>query len=188
MKNESDVSFFTRLFVSERKQIALMAEEKLPAQISLRPFAINRSEKRGYVKNESDEFHYLIMMDHMMIQKRLFERVKSAGLTLGQPKVLDYLKDHDGARQKDIAAGCCIEAGSLTSILNRMEEKKMIERRMLDGDRRTWYVFMTDYGKELQRIIADSFREIEEQALDGISEEDRAKLRELLIRVRANMR
>lgn len=64
----------------------------------------------------------------------------------------------------------------------------MIERRMLDGDRRTWYIFMTDYGKKLQRIIADSFREIEEQALDGISEEDRAKLKELLVRVRANMR
>ena len=34
----------TRLFVSERKQIALMAEEKLPSRISLRLFTINRSE------------------------------------------------------------------------------------------------------------------------------------------------
>lgn len=55
--------------------------------------------------------------------KKLMENVKSTGLTLGQPKVLDYLKHHDGANQKEIAAGCHIEAGSLTSILNRMEEK-----------------------------------------------------------------
>lgn len=134
-----------------------------------------------------DDFHYLIMMDHMMIQKRLFERVKPAGLTLGQPKILDYLKDHDGARQKEIAAGCCIEAGSLTSILNRMEEKKMIERRMLGGDRRTWYIFMTDYGKELQKLVTDSFEEIEKQALAGISDEDCNKLKELLSGIRENL-
>ena len=76
----------------------------------------------------NDSFHYLSMANHMMIQKKLMEQLKDTGLTLGQPKVLDYLKDHDGASQKEIAAGCLIEAGSLTSILNRMEEKGLIER------------------------------------------------------------
>ena len=37
------------------------------------------------------------------------EQLKDTGLTLGQPKVLDYLKDHDGVSQKEIAAGCLIE-------------------------------------------------------------------------------
>ena len=52
--------------------------------------------------------HYLTMANQMLIQKRLLERVKASGLTLGQPKILDYLKDHDGASQKEIAAGCFI--------------------------------------------------------------------------------
>ena len=43
--------FFTQLFVSERKQIAIMAEEKSPAEISFRLFAINRSEMRISMKN-----------------------------------------------------------------------------------------------------------------------------------------
>ena len=42
--------FFTQLFVSERKQIAIMAEEKSPARISLRLLAINRSEMRIILK------------------------------------------------------------------------------------------------------------------------------------------
>ena len=63
----------------------------------------------------NDSFHYLSMANHMMVQKKLMEQLKDTGLTLGQPKVLDYLKDHDGASQKEIAAGCLIEAGSLTS-------------------------------------------------------------------------
>jgi len=35
---------FTRLFVSERKQIAIMADEKSPTRISHRLFATSRSE------------------------------------------------------------------------------------------------------------------------------------------------
>ena len=56
-----------------------------------------------------ESFHYLSMANQMLIQKKLMENVKSTGLTLGQPKVLDYLKHHDGANQKEIAAGCHIE-------------------------------------------------------------------------------
>lgn len=96
--------------------------------------------------------HYLTMANQMLIQKRLLERVKASGLTLGQPKILDYLKDHDGASQKEIAAGCFIEAGSLTSILNRMEEKGLIERRMLNGNRRTFHIFMTESGKKVRSL------------------------------------
>ena len=52
-----------------------------------------------------DSFHYLSMINHMTVQKKLMEQLADTGLTLGQPKVLDYLKDHDGASQKEIAAG-----------------------------------------------------------------------------------
>ena len=113
--------------------------------------------------------HYLTMANQMLIQKRLLERVKASGLTLGQPKVLDYLKDHDGASQKEIAAGCFIEAGSLTSILNRMEEKGLIERRMLNGNRRTFHIFMTESGKKSQKLVEEAFVEIEEAAWKDIS-------------------
>ena len=69
----------------------------------------------------SNSLHYLMMANQMLVQKALMERVKESGLTIGQPKVLDYLKDHDGSSQKDIARACFIEAGSLTTILNGRE-------------------------------------------------------------------
>lgn len=117
-------------------------------------------------------FHYLSMSNHMMIQKRLMEQLKPYGLTLGQPKILDYLKDHDGANQKEIAAACHIEAGSLTSVLNRMEAQSMVERRTLNGNRRTFHVFLTGNGQRLQRIVEEKFREIEAAALAGISQKE----------------
>ena len=117
----------------------------------------------------NDSFHYLSMANHMMVQKKLMEQLKDTGLTLGQPKVLDYLKDHDGASQKEIAAGCLIEAGSLTSILNRMEKQHMIERKNLNGNRRSFHIFLTDYGMELSESIEKAFLSLEQEIFSGIS-------------------
>ena len=135
----------------------------------------------------NDSFHYLSMANHMMIQKKLMEQLKDTGLTLGQPKVLDYLKDHDGASQKEIAAGCLIEAGSLTSILNRMEEKGLIERKMLNGNRRTFHIFMTEAGKRNQKLIEEAFEQIEETALHNISEEEQKVFMEIFHRICRNL-
>ena len=106
------------------------------------------------------------------VQRGLLERLKNTGLTIGQPKVLDYLKDHDGSSQKEIARNCFLEAGSLTSILNRMEEKGLIERRMLNGNRRTFHIYLTKEGWKSQKLVEESFLEIEKQALKGITEEE----------------
>ena len=113
-----------------------------------------------------------MMANQMLVQKALMERVKESGLTIGQPKVLDYLKDHDGSSQKDIARACFIEAGSLTTILNGMEEKGLIERRTLNGNRRSYHIFMTDEGKKKQQMIDEAFAAIEENAVSDISDEE----------------
>ena len=132
-------------------------------------------------------FHYLSMINHMTVQKKLMEQLKDTGLTLGQPKVLDYLKDHDGVSQKEIAAGCLIEAGSLTSILNRMEEKDLIERKMLNGNCRTFHIFMTESGKKNQKLVEEAFKKIEKTALNGISEEEQKLFMEIFCRIYRNL-
>ena len=134
-----------------------------------------------------DSFHYLSMINHMTVQKKLMEQLKDTGLTLGQPKVLDYLKDHDGVSQKEIAAGCLIEAGSLTSILNRMEEKGLIERKMLNGNRRTFHIFMTESGKKNQKLVEEALKKIEKIALNGISEEEQKLFMDIFCRIYRNL-
>lgn len=72
-----------------------------------------------YLQKMDDTLHYLIMANQMLVQKALLEQLKDTGLTIGQPQILDYLKDHDGSNQKEIARACFLEAGSLTIILNK---------------------------------------------------------------------
>ena len=80
--------------------------------------------------------HYLLMANHSMLQKLVLSKTKELGLTSGQPKVLDYLQDNDGAMQKDIAQGCHIEPSSLSTILNGMEKAGLIERKTPGENRR----------------------------------------------------
>ena len=134
----------------------------------------------------SSSFHYLVMAEHSIFQKKLIAKLKGTGLTSGQPKVLDYLKDHDGASQKDIAHGCHIEPGTLTTLLNRMEEIGLVERRMLGGNRRSFYVFMTDLGKSKLKLVTDAFNELEEETFSDISAEDRENFMDLFQKIYKN--
>ncbi len=135
-----------------------------------------------------DTLHYLIMANQMLVQRQLLDQLKDTDLTIGQPKVLDYLADHDGSSQKEIAKGCFLEAGSLTSILNRMEAKGLVERRMLNGNRRTWYIFLTEEGKKCRDLVQDVFARIEQQAMNGISEEEFGAFMETYKKIYENLK
>ena len=134
-----------------------------------------------------DTLHYLIMANQMLVQKALLEQLKDTGLTIGQPKILDYLKDHDGSNQKEIAKACFWEAGSLTTILNKMEEKGLIERRILNGNRRSFHIFMTEEGKKKQQLVTQAFAKIEEKALSGVSAEEFQQFLSVYGKIYANL-
>lgn len=117
-------------------------------------------------------FHYLLMAEQSMVHKMLMKQLSDTSMSLGQPKVLEYLKNHDGASQRDIVKGCHIEAPTLTSILNRMEQMGLVERKMLNNNRRSLHIFVTDKGKEYQQRIEHEFEKIEQSAFKNFSEEE----------------
>lgn len=134
----------------------------------------------------SDSFHYLVMAQHSLFQKELLSMLRDTGLSIGQPKVLDFLLDHDGASQKDIAKGCHIEPGTLTTLLNRMEDSGLVERRMLQGNRRSFFVFLTDHGRAMAERVADAFSALEDLAFQGFSEHERNTFISLFQRIYQN--
>ena len=132
-------------------------------------------------------FHYLLMANQAIYQRRLMEILKDTELTPGQPKVLDYLRDHNGATQKEIAAACYIEAPTITSVLNGMEAKGLIERKRLNGNRRSFHVFMTDKGQKLEQRVHEIFLKLEEETFEGISQEKRKEFLELFSKIHRNI-
>jgi len=90
----------------------------------------------------------------------------------GEPKILEFLADHEPCEQKEIAAGCELNASSVTGILGRMEERGLIERAARDGNRRSLYVSMTEKGREKEKLVEEAFEHIDTLAESGITKKD----------------
>ena len=103
-------------------------------------------------------------------------QLSEAGLTAGQPKVLDYLGLHNGSVQKAIAAGCQIDPATLTGILNRMEEKGLIYRQTENGNRRSLHVYLTDEGWEKQKLVRQTLETLTRDVLSDMTAEEQAAL------------
>lgn len=132
-------------------------------------------------------FHYLLMAGQSIYQRRVMDRLRDTELTSGQPKVLDYLKNFDGATQKEIADACFLEAATITSVLNGMEAKGLIIRKRLNGNRRSYHVFMTEKGKVLQKKVEEIFLQLEEETFRDIPEEKRAEFLQIFSKIHKNM-
>ena len=135
-----------------------------------------------------ESLHYLLMANHLLFQKSLMAGITDTELTPGQPKILDYLLLHDGAVQKEIAEACHIEPATITSVLLGMENKGLIVRKNVNGNRRSLYVYLTEKGKSLAQQVELTFGMIEEKALSGFGSDEREMLTGFLTRINKNLR
>lgn len=135
----------------------------------------------------NQSFHYLLMINQALFQKKVLNKLIKAGLTSGQPKVLDYLSMHDGSIQKDIAFGCQIGPATLTGILDIMERKDLVQRRTINGNHRSSYIYLTDSGREKAQKVAATFLEIETNVFHGIEESERKEFMNVFYKICSNM-
>lgn len=132
-------------------------------------------------------YHYLLLLNHSIYQKKMYEAIENLKLSIGQPKVFDFLKDHDGCIQKEIAVGCQIETASVTSILLTMEKRGFIERRSINDNRRAHYVFLTEEGKRIANLVREAMLKVEEQVLENFTTEEKEILIKLLKKANYNL-
>lgn len=69
-----------------------------------------------------NSLHYKLRICHTNCQKSIVTDIKSkTDLRPGEPKILEFLAEHEPCEQKVIAAGCNLDSASVTGILGRME-------------------------------------------------------------------
>ncbi|MDE6102609.1 MAG: MarR family transcriptional regulator [Ruminococcus sp.] len=134
-----------------------------------------------------ESLHYLLMKSHSVMQRKIYSAAQKMGLTSGQPKILDYLYEHEGSDQKTIAGYCEIEPATLGSILLRMEQKGLIERRQENGNRRSLFVYLTENGKEVCEKMHDIFSQKDKQAVNGLSSSEINELKKILTKICENL-
>ncbi|MGW5061374.1 MarR family winged helix-turn-helix transcriptional regulator [Streptomyces sp. NPDC004096] len=115
------------------------------------------------------------------------EWIRSRGLSMQQAFVLDYLTDHPGAIQRDIAQATRTTAANVSGVLRGLEARGLVERRFEDGDERSKRVFATDAGIELISGHEEAMIAVDESILAPLTPAERATLQALLNRIAADL-
>ena len=104
-----------------------------------------------------------------------------------QAALLCRLFSQDGLTQSELADQLAVQGATVTNMLQRMEETGLVSRRRDDDDNRLVRVNLTEAGRERERAITDQFVKLEHAVFEGISDDDRARLRQLLRQMLHNM-
>lgn len=133
-------------------------------------------------------YHILMLENQTIYSKLAFAQLSKYNLSMGQPKVLEYLLSNNGCIQKQIAENCQIESASATVLLSKMEKDGLIERKSLNNNRRCLHVYLTDMGRERALYTKQILNNLDQYALDGLSEDEKKTLLELLDKVNKNLK
>lgn len=131
--------------------------------------------------------HYIIRLCHTLFNKKILKKTSMLGLSPGQPKILEFLDKHNGCEQKEIAKACEIEPATVTHLLGRMEEAHLIERKQLNGNRRSLHVFLTTEGERVNQKVFKIFDEARKEAFEGFTVEEQAETLRLLTKMFDNL-
>jgi DNA-binding MarR family transcriptional regulator len=119
---------------------------------------------------------------------RAHARLEELGLHGGQQFVLCALWNEEGISHSELADWLHVHPATVTNALKRMERAGFVERRADPQDQRVSRVYLTDAGHKIQDAVERVWAELEANAFEGFSEEERETLQGLLERVLENLR
>lgn len=105
----------------------------------------------------------------------------------GAKHILGVLAVFDGITQLDIVKQTNLRPPTVSVILKKMEEQGIVERKNNPEDMREIRVYLTEYGKKLDKQAIAKIKKIDSIALSGISEEENETLMRLLKKIRDNL-
>ena len=122
-----------------------------------------------------------------LLRKRFEQRAKGLGLTRSHWHALAFLSRNEGIHQGGLAEIMEIEPITLVRILDKLEERGLIERRQHPSDRRVWVLYLQDAARPLledMRVIGDAARG---DALAGVTDAEREQLMKTLTQMKTNL-
>jgi MarR family transcriptional regulator for hemolysin len=83
-----------------------------------------------------------------------------------------HLANADGATQTEIAEALEVEQPSIVGLIDALEKKGLIERRVVEGDRRSRAIFLTEAARDEANEILAFACTLRRQVLNGVDEKD----------------
>ena len=89
--------------------------------------------------------------------------------------------------QSDLANLLELGKASLGSLIDRLEASGLVRRGGDEADRRAKRIYLSPAGAQLIKEMQVLSHEVSERILEGLNEDERDKLADLLVRVKRNL-
>nr|BFE57011.1 hypothetical protein GCM10020063_015370 [Dactylosporangium thailandense] len=116
-------------------------------------------------------------------QKAGEEWIRERELSFAQAFALGYLVQNPGAIQRDLQKMTRTSAASVSSLLQGLERRALVERRTEGGDERSKRVYATPAGAELIAGFDTAMAATEETILAPLDQAERDALHALLTKI-----
>ncbi|MCQ4313591.1 MarR family transcriptional regulator [Stutzerimonas sp. VN223-3] len=122
-----------------------------------------------------------------LMRKRFEQRARQIGLTRSQWQVLSKLAMNEGIHQKGLADLLEIESITLVRLLDKMQERGLVERRPHPTDRRMTLLYLTPESHPLLQVMRTLGEQTRVETMIDFSEAEGRQLEQFLARMRANL-
>ena len=123
-----------------------------------------------------------------LARERMDARMSRFGMTPAQTHVLLHLHQSGGQLpQRELLDSLKVKPSTVNGILDRMEEKGLVERTVSGTDARQRLVALTLAGRKREEQVKQAFLEAEALIVRGLTKEETDTLRSLLERVIQNL-
>lgn len=108
------------------------------------------------------------------IERILNQEMAELDITYTQANVLGFLNLNRSREicQKDIEHVLGLTHPTVSSVLNRLEEKKMIATEPLQSDRRYKKIILTEKSSGMESVMKEKIAKITDQVFSGFSEDE----------------
>lgn len=122
------------------------------------------------------------------LMSRLFqEKLEPYGLTPFHWVVLCCLWEEDGQATSQIAEKLQQVGGTMTGVIDRMEERQLVRRQRDPQDRRIWRIWLTQTGRDLETVLPPIAQEVREAAFQGTTEAEQRLVSDVIDRMIINL-
>lgn len=134
-----------------------------------------------------DNLSFLLADVSRLFRRSIAQRLEGSELTFVQARVLVHLARDPGLRQVELAARLEVQPITLARVLDELERRGFVERRVDPDDRRAWRVFVTDRAQDALASVRRIGATARAQALAGVPPAQVDILLHALARMRRNL-
>lgn len=135
------------------------------------------------------EIAFYVNILNSRIKKCFFDRLQENGINITpeQYLVMDILWANQSLSQQNIADVIQKDKNSVTKIIDSLEKKNLVSRKVDKKDRRINRIELTEEGKALEKITTEVAIKFMNDTIEGIDNQDLNTLVDVMRKLKGNL-